>query len=301
MTFGVFLLCAVAAVECPGDSPVPSDLPKGYRFRLVWSDEFDGTELDRRNWDYRRALCGRPWPSWTDKGVRLDGRGHCVFTVVEGTNGLPVSSQLQTGYNFMDTPVERTKFHEDDLQWNIGKLHRNKFLHRYGYWECRCRLQQRPGWWPAFWIQSPTIGASTDPAETGAEIDVMESFRVGEIVPHNAYTAGYGKDANCEDTGFFSTVDPSVYHTFGVLWTEREYVFFIDGKEIARTDLVSEPRSLLNEPNATPPKGTLQEPAYIKLSCEAAPWCGASDTYDNAAKYDTFDVDYVRVYQRKTK
>lgn len=282
MTFGVFLLCAVAAVECPGDSPVPSDLPKGYRFRLVWSDEFDGTELDRRNWDYRRALCGRPWPSWTDKGVRLDGRGHCVFTVVEGTNGLPVSSQLQTGYNFMDTPVERTKFHEDDLQWNIGKLHRNKFLHRYGYWECRCRLQQRPGWWPAFWIQSPTIGASTDPAETGAEIDVMESFRVGEIVPHNAYTAGYGKDANCEDTGFFSTVDPSVYHTFGVLWTEKGYTFYIDGREDGHIN-----------------RNVSKRPQFMLVGTEVNGYrrtCRQPTEEAKKAVGDTFVVDHVRVF-----
>ena len=287
------LLCvAVAAVsfgnvraeETPAsaDRPVPSDLPRNYRFKLVWSDEFDGTELDRRKWDYRRALCGKPWLSWTDKGVRLDGRGHCVFTVVEGTNGLPVSSQLQTGYNFMDTPVERTKFHEDDLQWNIGKLHRNKFLHRYGYWECRCRLQQRPGWWPAFWIQSPTIGASADPAETGAEIDVMESFRVGEIVPHNAYTAGYGKDANCEDTGFFTTLDPSVYHTFGVLWTEKGYTFYIDGREDGHIN-----------------RNISRRPQFVLVGTEVDGYRRSCRQPTEAAKKavgDTFVVDHVRVF-----
>ena len=25
-------------------------------------------------------------------------------------------------------------------------------MHRYGYYECRCRLQQMPGWWSAFWM-----------------------------------------------------------------------------------------------------------------------------------------------------
>ena len=27
---------------------------------------------------------------------------------------------------------------------------RPKFMHRYGYYECRCRLQQKAGWWSAF-------------------------------------------------------------------------------------------------------------------------------------------------------
>ena len=30
-------------------------LPDGMEFELVWSDEFDGTELDRTKWDYRTS------------------------------------------------------------------------------------------------------------------------------------------------------------------------------------------------------------------------------------------------------
>ncbi len=78
---------------------------------------------------------GQKWLAWTDKGVTLDGNGNAVFTVVE-ENGLPVSSQLQTGYNFMDEPVVKTTFGDDDLQWRIGKLHKplfEHFLHTGGY------------------------------------------------------------------------------------------------------------------------------------------------------------------------
>ena len=82
----------------------PSFLPEG-EWELVWADEFDGTELDRIKWDYRLSMMGKWWPAWTDKGVTLDGNGNAVFTVIE-ENGEPVSSQLQTGYNFMDQPVE---------------------------------------------------------------------------------------------------------------------------------------------------------------------------------------------------
>ena len=52
-----------------------------------------------------------------------------------------VSSQLQTGYNFMDEPVKQTTFERDHLQWPIGKLKENRYTHRYGYYECRCRRQ----------------------------------------------------------------------------------------------------------------------------------------------------------------
>lgn len=99
----------------------PSLLPEGKRFRLVWSDEFDGDTLDRTKWDYRTAMMGKVHPAWTDDGVTLDGSSNAVFTL-QLKDGMPVSSQLQTGYNFMDEPIKKTKFGCDDLQWNIGKL-----------------------------------------------------------------------------------------------------------------------------------------------------------------------------------
>ena len=92
----------------------PSVLPEG-TWRLAWSDEFDGTELDRSKWDYRMSMMGKPWPAWTDKGVQLDGNSNAVFTMLE-EDGRVVSSQLQTGYNFMDEPVKLTNM---SAKWHI--------------------------------------------------------------------------------------------------------------------------------------------------------------------------------------
>ena len=104
----------------------PSILPEG-NWKLHWADEFDGTELDRSKWDYRMSMMGKPWPAWTDKGVHLDGKGNVVFTMLE-EDGRIVSSQLQTGYNFMDEPVVYSKFGVSDLQWPIGKLKKSMYL-----------------------------------------------------------------------------------------------------------------------------------------------------------------------------
>ena len=68
----------------------------------------------------------------------------------------------------------------EQLRWPIGPLQKSKFLHGPGYYECRCRLQQKPGWWSAFWIQSPVIGASADPADTddaNACVEQLKSSR----------------------------------------------------------------------------------------------------------------------------
>ena len=264
----------------------PSLLPEG-EWELVWSDEFDGTELDSSKWDYRLSMMNQKHPAWTDKGVTLDGKSHAVFSIVE-EDGRPVSSQLQTGYNFMDEPVQKTTFGKEHLQWNIGKLKENKFTKKYGYFECRCRLQQLPGWWSAFWIQSPLIGATLDPAVSGSEIDVMESFYPGEVHRHNIFTGGYGQDMKRTYANSINgDVDPAEFHRFGVLWDETGYTFYVDGKVDGRvTDHVSHcPQFILI---------TTEVKGYRHEDHQPVP-----EAWEAIRAGDTFLVDYVRVFDKK--
>lgn len=265
--------------EVPGHAP--SLLPDMGKWSLVWADEFDGTELDRTKWDYRLTMMGKRHPTWDDGGVTLDGCSNAVFTCYE-KDGEICSSQLQTGYNFMDQPVTETTFVGSYLQWPIGKLHESKYLKKYGYFECRCRLQQTNGWWSAFWMQSPTIGASLDAGETGTELDIMECFTPGNIVAHNAFTGGYGFDMKHASTGGNVNVDPKEFHTFGMLWDKTGYTFYIDGVEDGKiTNYVS------------------HRPEFILISTEVKGYRNADHRPIEAAYHsigDTFLVDYVRVF-----
>ena len=263
----------------------PSLLPDGYDFELVWSDEFDGDTLDETKWDYRLCMMGKRHPAWTDKGVKIEN-SCAVFSIFE-ENGEIVSSQLQTGYNFMDQPVEKTTFGRDHLQWQIGKLHENKFTHKFGYYECYCKLQQLPGWWSAFWIQSPIIGASLDSKKTGTEIDVMECFKPdGTIAAHNAFTGGYGLDMQRAKVGG-KQVDPSEFHYFGFLWLPDKYVFYIDGVEDGViTDHLSHTEEFILISTET--KGYRHEDHLPTEEAKATAKAG-----------DVFLVDHVRVFDIK--
>ena len=258
-----------------------SYLPEDKNWKLVWADEFDGTELDKTKWDYRLSMMGQSWPAWTDKGVELDGKSNAVFKIFE-ENGKIVSSQLQTSYNFMDTPIKKTKFCGEDLQWQIGKLKESKYLKKYGYFECRCKLQKKKGWWSAFWIQSPIIGASLDSAQTGSEVDIMECFNPGDIAHHNVFTGGYGEDNKYKTAGGVEGLDINEYHTFGLHWNKEGYTFYIDGKEDGHIDgYVS------------------QIPQFILISTEVNGYRKESRTFTEEAKAavgDEFIVDYVRVF-----
>ena len=280
-TTGAMPFDCVESIPVPGHEP--SLLPAGRNFQLVWSDEFDGDELDRTKWAFRTCMMQKRHPAWTDKAVRLDGKGNAVFDIrIE--DGRPVSSQLQTGFNFMDEPVAETTFWNDHLQWPIGKLHAPLFEHRFGYWECRCRLQQKPGWWSAFWMQSSTIGASLDPARTGVEIDVMESFSPGAVVPHNVFHGGYGQDIHREKVGGNMALDTSAFHRFGVLWDDKGYTFFIDGREDGRVE-----------------EHVSRVPLFVLVSTEVSGYRHADhkpvpEAFSAAEAGDTFLVDYVRVF-----
>ncbi len=262
----------------------PSYLPDG-NYQLAWNDEFDGTELDRTKWDFRLSMMGKYHPAWTDceEAVTVDGKSNVVFHLIE-KDGRPVSAQLQTGSNFMDQPIVPTKFGQDALQWNIGKLKEPLFTHKYGYYECRCKIMAHPEvWWSAFWMQSPMIGASLNPADSGTELDIMECFTPGQIAPHNAFTGGYGLDMKRRKVGG-KTVDPNGWHRFGMLWDETGYTFYIDGEEDGHiSDFVS------------------HIPEFLLISTEVVGYRHEDhkpikEVFEHLG--DTFLVDYVRVFDK---
>jgi beta-glucanase (GH16 family) len=173
-------------------------------------------------------------------------------------------------------------FGKDHLQWPLGKLKKSLFTHTYGYYECRCRLQQKNGWWSAFWMQSPTIGCDIDPAVAGVEIDIMESFRPGNVVKHNVFSGGYGQDMHRNKVGGEIDLAVEEFHRFGLLWDETGYTFYIDGKEDGHidADVSHRPEFILI---STEPQGYRYEDHQPTAKAKAA--IG-----------DTFLVDYVRVF-----
>lgn len=81
------LLVSVAQVVSAQDvKDVLPSAPEGKTWKLVWHDEFEGTELDSAKWDipeYKRRDA-----YWSRKAISLDGKGHLVMaTFKEGEVG----------------------------------------------------------------------------------------------------------------------------------------------------------------------------------------------------------------------
>ena len=259
-------------------------LPEGRKWKLVWADEFDGTELDRTKWDYRLYMMGKRHRTWGNEGVELDGQSHAVFSVYE-KDGEICSCQLQTGYNYMDEPSAGADENSSNsgIVWPIAPFRKPKFLHRYGYYECRCRLQQKSGWWSAFWMQSPMIGCCPDARVAGIEVDIMESFHPGRLHHHCNHYGGYSvQDHRMVTAGHGMDLDVNVWHTFGLLWTPEGYTYYVDGEVDGH---IAGPVS--------------QTPEFLLISTEVNGYrtkqqCATEEA--RAAVGDTFMVDYVRVF-----
>ncbi len=258
-------------------------LPEGYSWKLVWHDEFDGTELDRTKWDFRLHLMQKRHHTFTDEGAVLDGKGNLLLTLVK-KDGQFYSPHLQTGENFMDRPVEGSDGnYSKEFTWPIAKLKEPKFLHRYGYYEIRCKFQQQPGWWSAFWLQSPIIGCCLDPGLAGVELDIMENFTRDGVISHNQHWNGYGVQHESSGSGNMQTEEtPDGYHRFGLHWRPDGYDYYVDGKKTWHSD------------------GPVSHvPQFILVSTECMGYRNGDQPSEELAAVtadDAFVVDYVRVF-----
>ena len=205
----------------------PSLLPEGKEWKLVWNDEFDGNELDTTKWYYRLHMAGKRHECYVEDAISFDGNSNIIFHLIE-KDGKYYSSTIQTGENFTDRPNGESK--------NI----KPKFLHKYGYYECRCKLQHEYPWWSAFWLQSQNIAILDDPKEAGVEVDIMESFSPGNIIPQMNHWGGYGENHQCVNSAGLDHwasekdeihVGLGEYHRFGVEWDDTGYTFYVDGKQ----------------------------------------------------------------------
>ncbi|MEU0385245.1 glycoside hydrolase family 16 protein [Streptomyces chartreusis] len=210
--FLVGLTAAFATAGCAGSEEAAPPSPKGMSgdWQSVFSDDFDGTAIDKENW-----TVGSPYghgdshitePVNTDELQCYDAG---LVTVSDGTlNIRAVRKRVTCGGKTMDyaSGMVNTKDH---------------FQQRYGAMEARIQLPAAaPGVianWPAFW----QVGA--DWPEDG-ENDVMEGL-LGRACFHFRSAAGErGERGGCADG------DYTGWHTFGANWQPGRVEYYYDGK-----------------------------------------------------------------------
>lgn len=300
------------------DGHADSFLPENKDWKLVWNDEFDGTELDTSKWGFRLNFWGQRLKTFTTEGVELDGESHLRLHMIRKGDDF-YSPHLQTGSLTYDTPKDSGCF------WPFGKLEEPKFMHRYGFYEIRCRLPKNRGWHAAFWLQAPGVGSHPDARFAGVECDIMENYRQhfdGKMIGGNLW-GGYGKDAR--GSGHFSwdyeeTADG--WHYYAVDWSPDGYDFYADGRLIgkvvppereAEKHLVLEKEGCgwLREGSvAVGPVSQVEQFILVSTECHGYRGPGfmsagtghkagtPAPVLEQAVLPDYFEVDHVRVFDR---
>ena len=292
-----------------------SFLPESKKWNLVWSDEFDGTELDQSKWGFRLNFWGKRLNTFTTEGVELDGQSHLRLHLIRKGDDF-YSPHLQTGSLSYDIPKDTNGL------WPFGAHEKPKFMHRYGYYEIRCRLPKNRGWHAAFWLQAPGVGSHPDARFAGVECDIMENYRQhvdGKIIAGNLW-GGYGR--NYQGSGHFAwdyEETPDTWHYYGVDWSPDGYVFYADGKEIGRVlppereaeRNVTKEKYACIEPGSTSIGPVSQVEQFILVSTECHGYRGPGflsppghepgtpvPALKEAILPDYFEVDHVRVFDQ---
>ncbi|MDE6968139.1 MAG: glycoside hydrolase family 16 protein, partial [Clostridia bacterium] len=289
----IIMLLAVAIISlfgCSGKSNIEDALKEG-NYELVFEDNFDGTEINRKVW---RGL-------GEDGMIRRGAYYYNTEDVVFVKDG---------------NAVIRTYFNKEDNAWRTSWLESSTygkedegFSSKYGYFEARCIAPPCTGIWSAFWlmpdypVSDKAFNNNGTTAKYGAEIDIMES-------------AWYNSKTNDGKAQFVVHIDynginkyaskikkvskmHSEFHTYGVMWTPTDYTWYIDGRKVLQT------KHIVNGVDLSTP--AVNE--YIIFSTEVGGsevngkpvvdeenWAGNPNLNDKSKKYD-FIIDYVRVYK----
>ncbi len=260
VTAGAALITACS--QKPGDPDIidSTAVSKDDEAHLVFSDDFDGTKLDRKKWKKcPEQLRQGPDCIWDDDMTSLDGEGHLVLRAEWD----PVNKRVRSG----------------------GIRSKGKFEYGYGYYEASCKFPAAYGIWGAFWMMCGDVSERSLDGAGGIEIDVIESIRASQnACNHALHWGGYGDKHKSES---HDMKKPDIYdgefHTFGLERTPEEYIFYIDRVETWRTKA----------------EGVCPEKGYMKLTVESAKWAGAGKQEAIDALPAEMLVDKVCVWDKR--
>ncbi len=264
-------------------------------YKLVWSDDFDGNELNPEYWyctEYQRLNNYR-----SPEAVSVED-GCAIITSKPTT--LPDGS---AGYQ-------------------TGEINGRGLNFVYGYFEMRAKLPKGPGNWASFWA----VGKLTSKNQCYPEIDIFETtgsahsftttihtwWTQGKTVK-GLYVPGQETKGEISHTSDPNNLEPGSityytngkkeyfgndFHTFGCEWTPSYIRFYCDGVKYCELDL----KSALVDPvygyNVTPFLSLTNGcPVNIIIgnllnSTDAAE--KSDETTEMPSKYY---IDYVRLYQ----
>ncbi len=288
-------LLLVGLAAAPGQSPEKPE------WKLVWSDEFDGSAIDRTKWDFDRgngfySYDANTWISgWGNNELQYYTDHPDNAAVADGMLRIRALKESHHGFGYTSARLKTRKKDGAAL-----------FAQKYGRFEFRAKLPTGKGIWPALWLlpQDEKYGGWA----SSGEIDVMEArgqeptkvlgtLHFGSRWPGNAeasHTYVLPKNGTIAD-----------FHVYALEWEPGAIRWYVDGHRSAAQTSWWSSSKLEGGKGARPTKETdlnpwpapFDRPFYVVMNVAVG-----GKFLGNPDRTTPFPaemaVDYVRVYDK---
>ena len=286
---GLFIIgipkCVQAADPLP---PASVPLPTGAAsWKLILNENFDGTSYDTSIWN--------PYADWGGNGSFNNGRENYYPSQIQVSNGVcHLVAQPNPGITTFANSYKSGELLS--ARANTDSLTPYKFSFLYGYIEARLKIVDVSGFFGAFWMIPDKKNYNYE-----WEIDILEvlgndphtmwmHYNWYDGLPADqARNKSWTPNLRTGNNGSGPAMDFSkAFHTIGVDWEPDHLTFYLDS--IAAGTF---PTPGVNNSNIA------RTPGYILFQQMVEnDWCrAAACTLPNLSATDTFDIDYVRVWQ----
>jgi beta-glucanase (GH16 family) len=236
------------------------------QWNIVWSDEFNGTNINTTNWTFELGNNG----GWgNSEREYYTGRTNNAY-VSNGILHIVAQQESMGGFNFTSARMKSQGLYSTPT---------------YGHIQWRAKLPTGFGMWPALWMMGTNYPSVGWPA--CGEIDVVEN--PGNDPTFNQSSLHYGTSGQVSKTGYYYfTGGDSItnFHTYELDWSASSEQFLVDG-HLYETRSIGSPFNapfffIMNLAVGGTYPGTTSDSAII-----------ASNTFPKEIQ-----VDYVRVYEQ---
>ena len=241
---------------------------------LVWSDEFNYNDLpDPSKWDYDTEGNEAGW----------------------GNNEAQYYTDSDKDNAWVDNGSLKITAHQEDFegkQFTSARL-MSKEDWQYGKIEVSAKLPKGRGTWSAIWAMPGGWTFKDGNWPDIGEIDIME--HVGHdlgVIHASAHSKDYQWQKNTQKTGTVFIPDANEkFHTYILDWSSDVMKAYVDDSLYFEYKNEGLGKS----------KWPYDKPFYLILNLAVGGAWGSLNGIDSTAFPQTLEVDYVRVYQRKSK
>ncbi len=259
----------------PNPEPEPQPEPKS-PWKLVWSDEFDGTKLNTNSWSFRTG----PWGKAPEQQFYTNNNHYLQ-------NGrLVIEAKYQPSVGGKNRPYTSSR---------IATEHKQFF--KYGRFETRMKAPGGAGTWPAFWLMAEDNVYGKTPGRDdfwplNGEIDIIEliSTEPNHVHANVHYYLPANGPFKSENWGLKRKMPFNVsagYHVYAIEWDEKSIKWFVDDLQYASFD-ISKPLYSNYNP--------FHQNFYLILNMAVGGWGGNPKP---GVYPQQMLVDYVRVYEKR--